>query len=184
MSSILCTLSGLGSYHLLSWGTLIGTQLYQTFVMTKLAYVYLPRPQFMSLQKKAFPVPFGVALALSLTTALTYPAGSVVGLMATGSPNRRDLFFLSVSLGMSLLNLLVFGPRTISALVQRNHQETHDNLKLASSVDLPRDKLTTDMYRAKRAFSTNHAMSIHLNLIGLFATIAYGLSLSSRILIA
>lgn len=131
----------------------------------------------MSLQKKVFPAYFGAETALTLATAVTYPAGSLLAL----SGNSLDLTLLGVSLGMSGLNLLVYGPRTTNAMQARNHQETRENLKLGASAELSKDKCSAEMYKAKRLFSFNHAMSIHLNLLGLFATIAYGLSLSSRL---
>lgn len=36
------------------------------------------------------------------------------------------------------------------------------------------------MYKAKRGFSRNHAMSIHLNLIGVITNVVYGILLSSK----
>jgi hypothetical protein len=38
------------------------------------------------------------------------------------------------------------------------------------------------MHQANRKFSVNHAMSIHLNMIALVASICYGFSLASGIL--
>lgn len=37
------------------------------------------------------------------------------------------------------------------------------------------------MRAVKRRFSMNHAMSIHLNLIGLFGMVWYGVRLASRL---
>lgn len=86
--------------------------------MTKVCYLYLPRPQFTTLQKRVFPIYFGIETALAVATAVTYPSGSISALAA----NRVDLALLGVTLGMSVLNLLVYGPKTTEAMVQRSHQ--------------------------------------------------------------
>ena len=86
--------------------------------MTKVCYMCLPRPQFSSLQKRIFPVYFGLQTALVAVTAITYPSGSLVAL----GQNKLDATVLSLTLGISVLNLLVFGPRTSQAMVERAHQ--------------------------------------------------------------
>lgn len=91
---------------------------HQSFVMTKVCYLYLPRPQFTSLQKKVFPLYFGIQTALSVATAVTYPGGSIPALLT----NRTDVVLLAITVAMSLLNLVVYGPRTTEAMVQRSHQ--------------------------------------------------------------
>lgn len=136
MASVLTALTRLGSYHLIAWGSLLGTQLYQvrqswdsrvrvlitycawqTFAMTKLCYLYLPRAQFMTLQRKVFPVYFAIETALAVVTAVTYPGGSIIAL----SSNSVDSALLGIALGTSTLNLLVYGPKTSVALTNRNH---------------------------------------------------------------
>ncbi|KAL6157329.1 hypothetical protein ACJQWK_07225 [Exserohilum turcicum] len=44
--------------HLLAYSTLLGTELYQTFVMTKVAHRALARPSFVNLQKRVFTIYF------------------------------------------------------------------------------------------------------------------------------
>jgi hypothetical protein len=81
-------------------------------------YLYLPRPQFTTLQKRVFPIYFSIETALAVATALTYPPGSAFALPS----NRVDLSLLALTLGMSVLNLFTYGPKTIKAMVQRSHQ--------------------------------------------------------------
>ncbi|KAH8807452.1 hypothetical protein F5884DRAFT_789278 [Xylogone sp. PMI_703] len=181
MSGLALALTKLDSYHLIAWGALVGTQVYQTFIVTKLCYLYLPRPQFTTLQKRVFPVYFGLELALVVATAVTYPSGSLVALRN----NTLDSALLGITLGMSALNFLIYGPRTTEAMIQRSHQETREQLKskekdagaTATNGEAP---VSPEMHKAKRKFSHNHAMSIHLNLIGVITCIVYGISLSSR----
>ncbi|KAH8660047.1 hypothetical protein BX600DRAFT_522785 [Xylariales sp. PMI_506] len=132
MATLLTTLITLRSYHLIAWGSLLGTQMYQTFVMTKACYLYLPRPQFTTLQKRVFPIYFAIETALTVATALTYPAGSIVALLSSGV----DLALLGITLGTSGLNLLVYGPRTTEAMVARTHQGA--NMKISKIQNLKR----------------------------------------------
>ncbi|KAL2050415.1 hypothetical protein ABVK25_009249 [Lepraria finkii] len=55
------------------YGTLPGTELYQSFVMTKICYDALPMPAFTTLQKRVFPVYFRLQSLLFLLTAATHP---------------------------------------------------------------------------------------------------------------
>jgi hypothetical protein len=43
------------------------------------------------------------------------------------------------------------------------------------------ENTSEDMRRIKRDFAHNHAMAIHLNLIGMVATVWYGFALASKI---
>ncbi|ENH63328.1 hypothetical protein FOC1_g10009223 [Fusarium oxysporum f. sp. cubense race 1] len=63
----------LAPVHLLSFSTLLGSQLYQTFIITKVTFKHLPRTPYINLQKKLFPIFFqGQALLLFLA-AITLP---------------------------------------------------------------------------------------------------------------
>ncbi|KIN06897.1 hypothetical protein OIDMADRAFT_15946 [Oidiodendron maius Zn] len=174
MATLLTALTKLSSYHLLAWGSLLGMQLYQTFVMTKVCYLYLPRPQFTTLQKRIFPLYFGIETALAAATAATYPSGSIWALAS----HHLNSALLGLTLAMSGLNLLVYGPKTIEAMVHRSHQKTREALR--SSTTVTGNSTSEEMHLARRQFSRNHAMSIHLNLIGVISTVVYGVSLSSR----
>jgi hypothetical protein len=79
LSDLLDMLPSLGELlvplHLLSYSTLMGTQLYQTFVMTKIAYQELPRPAFIKFQLRVFPTYFRGQTLLLVLTAATFPPG-------------------------------------------------------------------------------------------------------------
>lgn len=47
-----------------------------------------------------------------------------------------------------------------------------------------KENMSEDMRRVNRNFSHNHAMSIHLNFIGMLATVWYGFSLASKVTMA
>jgi hypothetical protein len=88
--------------------------------MTKLCYIYLPRPQFTSLQKRIFPVYFALQTTLVAATAVSYPSGSLLALVE----NKIDAAIFGVILGISTLNWFVFGPRISQLMVERTHQGT------------------------------------------------------------
>lgn len=104
--------------HLLIYSTVVGTQLYQTFIITKVAYQALPRSAFTTLQKQLFPIYFRSQSLLLLSVVLTaLPHGpfSIIRKKQTWIP----LVIAGVTAG---LNLMIFGPRTRAIMIERTHQ--------------------------------------------------------------
>lgn len=213
MAPLSQTILSLAPYHLISWGTLLGTELYQvppkledmsirtlttflatplqSFIMTKLCFRHLPRPQFTNLNKRVFPVYFSLQLGLVLLTAATYPPQSLLSLVRQG--HWSEYVPLALNVLMAGLNAGVYGPRTLKLMVERAHQETRDGVRKAKP-DVPAqdrekpeqqqqtDTVVSDAMRLlKRTFSRSHAMAIHLNAIAMIATVWYGFSLASRV---
>ena len=120
------------AYHIISYGTLLGSTLFQSFIAGPYAYSALPRPQFATLQQKIFPTYFAFQTALPAVLALTWPgekvAGSALrkdvgwrGVFETG--NRWDaLIPMGLMFGTALLNLVLLGPATTKVMRQRKHQ--------------------------------------------------------------
>ncbi|RMZ81117.1 hypothetical protein DV738_g2410, partial [Chaetothyriales sp. CBS 135597] len=151
-------------YHLLSYGTLLGMQFYQSFVNTKICYRHLPMPQFQELQKNLFPVYFNGQLALAVLTAATHPPLSLVSL-------ARDVpGFLSLAIVLltDVMNWSVFGPKTLQIMAK-------DGRSYRAS-----EGMSDEMHILNRQFSHNHAMTIHLNAISMVATVFYGFRLAAR----
>ncbi|OQE23665.1 hypothetical protein PENSTE_c008G09714 [Penicillium steckii] len=172
MVGLLQTVGHLLPYHLFSYGALLGTELYQTFVNTKLCFKYLPMREFLALQKRVFPIYFASQVGLVVLTAATHPPYSIFSLVKDTSSTVS----LTVALVTGLLNWGVYGPRTTTAsFVRRAVHEAQD--KQENGVE-DQEKVQ----RANKAFKFNHAMSIHLNAISLTATVCYGIALSSHIL--
>ncbi|KAJ5222074.1 uncharacterized protein N7469_010961 [Penicillium citrinum] len=187
MVGLLQTVGHLLPYHLFSYGALLGTELFQTFVNTKLCFKYLPMREFLVLQKRVFPIYFASQVGLVVLTAATHPPYSIFSLVADTSSTVS----LAVVLVTGLLNWAVYGPRTTTAsfvrravhaissapwvLSANDGVEAHD--KQENGVE-DQEKVN----RANKTFKFNHAMSIHLNAIALTATVWYGISLSSHIL--
>ncbi|KAI0377602.1 hypothetical protein F5Y04DRAFT_263723 [Hypomontagnella monticulosa] len=162
----------LAPFHLLSYSTLLGTELYQTFVNTKVCYQALPRSAFTTLQKRLFPIYFRGQTLLLLLTASTVPPYGPFTLQA----NKSIWIPFAVAGLTAILNLTIYGPRTRQLMIDRIHQETRDKRKPNDSTEL-----SSDMKALSRLFSHNHAMSIHLNLISIGAMIWWGWKLASRL---
>jgi hypothetical protein len=69
------------SYHILLYGALLGTSLYQSLINTKVTFRTIPMPQLAGYQKTIFPIYFRLQVALIPLVAATYPVASVRGLL-------------------------------------------------------------------------------------------------------
>jgi hypothetical protein len=108
----------LAPYHLLFYSTLLGTELFQTFVNTKICYMALPRSAFTTLQKRLFPIYFRGQTILLLLTAVTFPPRGLLSLVE----HRADWIPYTLAGVTAVLNLVVYGPRTQMAMVDCIHQ--------------------------------------------------------------
>jgi hypothetical protein len=108
----------LAPVHLLAYSALLGTELYQSFIMTKVSYQALPRSAFTTLQKRVFPAYFQTQSLGLLLVALTAPPYGPVSLL-----QAKTEWMSFVVAGLTAgLNLLVYGPRTKDLMVERVHQ--------------------------------------------------------------
>ncbi|KAI0105840.1 hypothetical protein F4814DRAFT_442243 [Daldinia grandis] len=172
LPSALSPASVLAPIHLLSYSTLLGMELYQSFAMTKVCYQELPRSAFTTLQKRIFPLYFrGQALLLLMTAATVPPYGPL-----TLQSIKGNWIPFAVAGVTALLNLMLYGPRTRQIMIDRIHQETRDGRKSNDPTEA-----SDDMRALNKLFSRNHAMSIHLNIITIGATLWWGLKLALRL---
>ncbi|KAI1125288.1 hypothetical protein F5Y10DRAFT_268221 [Nemania abortiva] len=169
--------SFLAPLHLLSFSTLLGTQLYQTFVVTKIAHISLPRSAFTTLQKRLFPIYFRGQSLLLLLTIATIPSQGPLTLIA----NKSAWIPFAIAGVTATLNLLVYGPLTRRIMIERIHQETRDALQKQTDDDDVVGTPSLEMQRLNRSFSRNHAMSIHLNLLTIGALMWWGWKLASSL---
>ncbi|KAH6865197.1 hypothetical protein BKA58DRAFT_322228 [Alternaria rosae] len=157
--------------HLLAYSTLLGTELYQTFVMTKVSYQALPRSAFTTLQKRVFPIYFQSQSILLLIVAATCPPQGALSLLA----EKSDWIAFAIAGVTAGLNLVKFGPRTKDLMIERVHQATRDGKAQLNGTT------SDEMKVLNRKFSRAHAMSIHLNLMTIGATLWYGWRLASKL---
>jgi hypothetical protein len=117
-SNILSSFADLRPYHLLGYSMLLGTEIFQTFFVTKICHRVLPRSAFTTLQRKIFPVYFTIQASLVGFLILTYPPSSFISL----ANSRVDTALLTAAGIFSLLNLFRYGPGTASVMQERIHQ--------------------------------------------------------------
>ncbi|KAF2794496.1 hypothetical protein K505DRAFT_275084 [Melanomma pulvis-pyrius CBS 109.77] len=163
---------GLAPFHLLAYSTLLGAELYQSFVVTKVCFQALPRSAFTTLQKRIFPLYFQGQSLLLVLVAVTFPSHSVLSL----AQKKGDWIPFVIAGVTAVLNLVIYGPRTQKVMVDRIHQETRDARKSSDE-----GEVSEEMRLLNRKFSRTHAMSIHLNLITVGATLWYGWRLASKL---
>ncbi|KAL6709378.1 hypothetical protein ACN47E_001785 [Coniothyrium glycines] len=162
-------------YHLLSYGTLLGSTLFQSFVSGIVAYRVLPRPQFSTLQRHTFPVYFALQSVLPLSLLATYPAGasrllpflSRTPVLQTAR-DHLSAWLIGTMFGTALLNWVYVGPETTRVMGLRKHQETRDGKK---SYDAgPQSEA---MQKLNKQFGALHGVSTIVNLVGLGAMVWY-----------
>ncbi|KAF2092301.1 hypothetical protein K490DRAFT_30864 [Saccharata proteae CBS 121410] len=190
MPSLSSTLSTSAPYHLLAYGTLLGSTVFQSFIGGVVAFKALPRPQFSTLQQQIFPVYFAMQTALPAILALTFPSrsGSIgFGALADTSSgpfsngglfaesNKAALWSIGIMFVTGLVNLVAVGPATTKVMKERKHQETRDGKK---SYDA--GPHSPEMQRLNKSFSTLHGVSSLTNMGGLIAMLYYGVVLSER----
>ncbi|KAH6668031.1 hypothetical protein B0J14DRAFT_176910 [Halenospora varia] len=170
-------------YHIITYGTLLGSQFFQSFIGGVVAFKVLTRPQFSQLQQKLFPIYFGMQTALPAVLALTYPgsasplgtASSLSGVLADS--NRWSVLVpLATMFVGGLINMVYVGPATTKIMRERKVQETRDGKK--SYDPAPHSK---EMQQLNRAFGKMHGISSLVNMGAFIATIWYGFSLAERI---
>lgn len=174
------------AYHILTYGTLLGSNLFQTFLAGPLAFKALPRPSFSVLQQAIFPPYFTFQTALPIALALTWPGervAAVAGREVTQNAGFWGIFSenslltagvpVAIMFATSAANLLVFGPATTKVMKERKHQETKDGKKYYD----PGPK-SAEMQRLNSSFGKLHGVSSALNLLGTFAMIYYGATLA------
>ncbi|RDL40720.1 Uncharacterized protein BP5553_00699 [Venustampulla echinocandica] len=172
-----------GPYHIISYGTLLGTTVFESCFAGIIAFNTIPRPQFSLLRNRIFPVYFSVQTTLPVVLALTYPGsglplGTASGLAGTfAEVNRwKVLAPLATMFVTALTNLVLIRPATNNVMRQRNLQETRDGKK--SYDPAPHSK---EMQKLNKAFGRIHGASALLNMGTLLATLWYGFNLAERI---
>lgn len=160
------------AYHILAYGTLLGSNIFQTFLAGPLAFKALPRPSFSVLQQAIFPWYFALQTALPLALLLTWPGEKLVahvagdhmaiirrnagprGLFATIGGHDSALWMalvpIAIMFGTSLVNMVWLGPATTKVMKQRKHQGIVDDNRAAAASRI----WLTDIQKPKMARST------------------------------
>ncbi|BCR85369.1 DUF4149 domain-containing protein [Aspergillus chevalieri] len=186
-------------YHILSYGTLLGVQVYQSFVSGVIAFRALPRPQFAQLQTATFPIYFSLQSALPVVVALTASKGSqALGISGLLAPENRlnTLLPMATAVVTGLANQFILRPLTVNVMRERKKQgmcclnlskmsvenisdwdsETRDGKK---SYDPPPH--SKQMQALNKKFGKVHGVSSLLNLVTLLATVYYGVVIGKQL---
>lgn len=173
----LSALTNPASYHLLSYGTLLGSTLFQSFIGGIIAFRVLPRPQFSVLQQHTFPTYFTLQSIIPVVLALTYPRGrGGPAALYRGGENKLVVSLFATMFITAVANWAWLGPATTRCMRERKHQETRDGKK---SYDA--GPHSTEMERLNKKFSTLHGASSLLNLFTFIAIVWYGFVLGARL---
>lgn len=127
------------SYHILAYGTLVGSTFFQSFIAGPVAFKAIPRSAFATLQTHVTPVFFSLQTALPIIMALTWPGRKLAAVGSAGVRSdtgvlgllQKDntwsaLMPISVMVGTALLNLIALGPLTTQTMRERKHQGKPD----------------------------------------------------------
>ncbi|KAI1816063.1 hypothetical protein GGS20DRAFT_539945 [Poronia punctata] len=177
-------------YHILSYGTLLGTQFFHTFINSITSFKVLTRPQFAILQRAVFPAYFGIQTAAPVVLALTYfprggggGGGSGSGRLAGGisgvlhPANRWGVLVpLAAAFITGLTNWVYFLPETNKVTALRRRQEVKDGKQ-----SWEKGPHSEEMAALNARFSKLHGFSSLFNLVTFIATVAYGVHLAARI---
>ncbi|KAM0500299.1 hypothetical protein ACHAPB_005642 [Verticillium nonalfalfae] len=170
-------------YHIISYGTLLGTTFFHSFVNGITMFRVLERPSFSAAQNALFPIYFALQTALPAILALTYPGSSNPLGVASGLGGLLDeanfrgtLLPIATMFVTGAVNLLVVLPATQKIIAARYAQEKKDGKKSYDAA--PHSQ---EMQALNKRFGKMHGVSSLLNLGTFIATIAYGFTLGSRL---
>mgnify|MGYP002628530470 FL=1 len=153
----------LAAVHLTAFGISLGTQIYTTFFLGIAMFKALPRQAFGKLQAKLFPIYFSVVSAATVFQAASLAFGP--GIL------KSQVISLAVTLGATLVNLLVVEPTTTKSMFERYELENAP----AGSRDEGRIAVL------RKEFSKLHGISSLFNLAAVVATVAHGAWLASHL---
>ncbi|KAI5853495.1 hypothetical protein BZA05DRAFT_31050 [Tricharina praecox] len=168
---LLASLTSAAAWHVLSYGTLLGSQFYQSFIGGVVAFRALPRPMFGLLQQRIFPVYFSMQIALPLAVLLSHPTASYDKLMATEAALPMLITFAT-----SAVNLVAVGPATTAIMRERKAQESKEGRKYYDE-----GEKSLEMKALNKRFGVMHGVSSLLNLAAFVATVAYGFTLAQKL---
>lgn len=172
------------TYHVLAYGSLLGTQLFQSFINGPVAYKAINRPSFSALQQALFPIYFNMQSILPVILVVTYPSAAPSMLARARTvfalENRASVLLpLALTFAGGIANAVFIGPIVTRIMHERKRQESKDGRK---SYDPPPH--SAEMQQLNKKFGMWHGVSSLVNLIAVLATIVYGGTLGNRLRVA
>ncbi|KAL7920531.1 hypothetical protein ACQKWADRAFT_298312 [Trichoderma austrokoningii] len=166
-------------YHIISYGTVLGTTFFHTFVTTVVMIRSVDIKTFSAVLIKLWPYYFGVQAAGSAVLALTCPGSSLTpsGISGLLAPSNRwgTLVPIAATFVSSIVNLFVALPATLQVEQDRYEQGKRDGKEW-----FEKEGASDEMKALNRKFGVLHGVSATLNLTSFFSTLAYGFTLARR----
>lgn len=164
-------LSGHGAafVHVLAYGTLLGSIVFNTFVVGLTMFANMPRQMFGRVQSKMFPKYF----SLTTTAALVLLAGHAFSAAGPGlALSAPGVAPLATAVGLSVLNWLFIEPYVTDMMFQRYDIENKASKTAEDEAEIK---------RLFKKFGMWHGISSLNNLGVLAATVAYGWVIASKL---
>ncbi|GAB1610629.1 transmembrane protein 205-like isoform X1 [Argonauta hians] len=153
----------LNALHLGSFAINFGAQQWVSFIAGPVMIMVLPRHKFGEVQSKLFPCYFALETITSTITLVTYilkhPA------ISWENNNKLQVALLSSNIVFSILNFLVFGPKSTEAMFRRHAVEQKAGVGHEVGFVVDRTELMKNpLYAAiNKAFSRLHMASTFSN---------------------
>ncbi|KAF5027235.1 hypothetical protein F66182_651 [Fusarium sp. NRRL 66182] len=170
-------------YHIITYGTLLGTTFFHTFINGTVMFRTADRQNFSAIQQRLFPYYFGMQVALPGILALTFPGNSLIGLsngpagLVSEFARWHSLLPIGIMALTGVINLAVFLPMTVKIMKQRRGQVKRDGKEWYAE-----GPHSDEMKVLNKKFGIIHGVSSLLNLSTFFAAVAYGFTLGGRIM--
>ncbi|KOS19438.1 putative mitochondrial outer membrane protein [Escovopsis weberi] len=167
-------------YHIISYGTLLGTTFFHSFLNGPVMFRTVTRPTFSAVQSGLFPIYFGMQTVLPIVLALTFPGSSTTHTGISGilddSHRLGSLVPVATMFATGLLNLAILLPATMKVMKERRGQAKRDGKEWYES-----GPQSDEMRALSKKFGILHGISSLLNLGTFIAALTYGFTLASRI---
>ncbi|KJZ71794.1 hypothetical protein HIM_08814 [Hirsutella minnesotensis 3608] len=169
-------------YHIISYGALLGTSFFHSFINGPVMYKAIDRPAFSLVQRALFPVYFSIQTAVPIVLALTFPGNSLAGVpsgisgLLDVSSRWDSLAPIAAMFVTGLVNLVVMLPATNKVMKERRGQAKRDGKEW-----FDQGPHSEEMRTLNKKFGMVHGISSLINLGTLVSAIAYGFTLGARI---
>ncbi|CAI6092084.1 hypothetical protein V2G26_013616 [Clonostachys chloroleuca] len=169
-------------YHIIAYGTLLGTSFWHSFIVGPVMFKTVERPVFSAVQSGLFPTYFGLQTAIPVVLALSFPGNTLLGI-STGvsgllheSHRLGSLLPITTAFLSGFVNFVVLLPTVNKVMKQRQGQAKRDGKEWYAE-----GPHSEEMRALTKKFGMLHGISSLLNLTTFLSALVYGFTLGSRI---
>ncbi|KAL3964728.1 hypothetical protein ACCO45_001732 [Purpureocillium lilacinum] len=169
-------------YHIISYGTLLGTSFFHSFINGPVMYKSIDRPAFSAAQTNLFPIYFSIQTVIPVILALTFPGNTLTGVpsgvsgLLDNSSRWDSLLPIAAMFVTGLANLAVIGPATTKTMKERRGQVKRDGKEWYAE-----GPHSDEMQALNKRFGMLHGISSLINLTTFVSAVTYGFTLGARI---